>query len=140
MKNVLIILTLLIAPLLKAQEKESKLQNKTFSAYVGTGCEEVEIADSCAGFTTYLVLQFKEKTVSLIEKNISTCKKETIMLNFNYKWELTKDNILKIYSKPEDLRYSSFEGLTIEIKEGKIIGRKKTTQNDKLIKYQFIAS
>lgn len=139
MKNILIVLTFLIAISLGAQEKEYDLKYKAFTAYVGTGCEEVEIADSCAGYTTYLVLKFKEKTVSLIEKNISTCKKETIMLNLNYTWELTSDDEIKIHSKPEDIKYSYFESLKIEFKEGKIIGKKKMEDN-KLIKYQFIES
>lgn len=134
MKKTLTILILLVTLYLNAQKE--KISKKTYTAYVGSVCEEVDFTDSCAGYETFLVLKFKKDEVVVIEKNISSCNRETIVLNHNYKWKLINNEIQIAFNKNE-IKSSYFDDLKIEIRNNKIIGSKKAI-GGKIIKYQFL--
>lgn len=95
-------------------------------------CQETTEPDLCAGQEIYLVLKFNKENITIIEKNISSCKKEEI----NYKWELIGDNEIKIWLKPEEIKYKSIENMKFKTTDGIIIGY-KMDWNNKKVEYVF---
>ncbi len=114
---------------LEAQNKTDILTNKEYVSNIGYGCEETPEPNPCAGVQKYLILNFSKEQVLITEKDISSCGSEYITSKLKYKWELTQDSIIKIYSKPEEIEYKFLEGLVLKIENGKVIGNKKYSNN-----------
>ncbi len=83
-----------------AQSNPDALFGQTFMTKIATVCEETPDSNPCAGFEIFLVLSFSKEAVSVTEKNISSCNKESIFSKRNYTWELTADSEIIIHSNP----------------------------------------
>ncbi|KAF9657917.1 hypothetical protein ABHQ57_08840 [Tenacibaculum sp. ZH5_bin.1] len=119
-----------------AQNKTDILTNKEYVSNIGYGCEETPEPNPCAGVKMYLILNFSKEQVLITEKNISSCGSEYITSKLKYKWELTQDSIIKIYSKPEEIEYKFLKDLVLKIENDKMIGNKKYS-NSKIENFIF---
>jgi len=137
--SVLMIFFLLLTVSMSAQENQSLLVDKTFTAKVGSACEETIDADGydCAGIEIYLVLQFNKKKVAITEIDISSCGEESISYKLEYEWELINNNEIKIHYKSEEVEYKSIGNMSFKIIEETVFGY-KTDWNDQIVEYKFI--
>ncbi len=119
----------------QAQQTKENLLNKTFSAKVGSIYEETPDDNPCAGQQVFLVLQFSEKKVEVIEKNISSCNKETIVYKLEYSWKLKGQEVV-IFTKPEEVAYTYLEKLKLKLIAEKLLGT-ITYDNGKVIEHDF---
>ena len=118
---------------LNAQSKVNFLINQTFSSKIGSTCEEVIGDDSCAGSEIYLTLKFSEETVSIIEKEITSCDEEHISFQQAYKWTLINDSEIKIGNNSKEIAYHFLKNLILKAENKTIVGYKEisTKQTDK---------
>ncbi|MGG6231002.1 hypothetical protein [Tenacibaculum sp. SDUM215027] len=119
-----------------AQNKADILTYKEYVSNIGYKCEETPEPNPCAGIQMYLILNFSKEQVLITEKDISSCGSEYITSILEYKWELTQDSIIRIYSKPEEIEYKFLKDLVLKIENGKVIGNKKYW-NNKIDKFIF---
>jgi len=109
--------------MLNAQSKGA-LVGQAFSCSIGYMCEETPDNNPCAGLEIYLILNFSEETVSIIEKEISSCGVEHINSQLRYKWELTQDSEIKIDTNLKEIEYHFIKNLVLKIENGTVIGNK----------------
>lgn len=112
---------LMIAITIKAQKVENKLIDKTFQANIGSICEETPDYNPCAGAEIFLVLQFTKNKVTITQKDVSSCNKETIYCKYTYNWKFKETEII-INSKLEEIKYTYINKLKVFYKEEKLIG------------------
>lgn len=110
---------------INAQSERDLLIDQTFSSNIGSICEETTGDDSCAGSQLYLILKFTEETITVIEKEISSCKVEHISSQLKYKWELTKDSEIKINTNPKDIEYLFSKDIILKIENKTVVGYKE---------------
>ncbi|NQX98227.1 MAG: hypothetical protein HRT73_10155 [Flavobacteriales bacterium] len=129
MKIIFIIALFFTALSIKAQGKQYLLNNKTFLANVGLIWEETPDENPCAGQQVYLVLEFKEAKVLVLEKYISSCEKEEIIVIGNYKWILLGNNRVKIVADPKEIEDTYFKKLILEFSNGQLLGTRINGDN-----------
>ena len=129
MKIVFIIAFFFTALSIKAQRKQHILNNKTFLANVGSIWEETPDENPCAGQQVYLVLEFKEAKVLVVEKYISSCEKEKIIVIGNYKWILLGNNRVKIVADLKEIEDTYFKKLILEFSNGQLLGTRINGNN-----------
>jgi hypothetical protein len=130
MRSILFLTFLFMTSFLSAQENEDFLIHKSFTAHVGSICEETAKPDPCAGKQIYLVLAFKKEQVSISEKYVNSCGKESIRELGNYNWELVASTQVKIDIDPEQKAYTYMENLTLVLKAGQLVGKRKNWETD----------
>jgi len=126
-----IILLFIILPFLtiNAQNELEPLINVEYISNIGYGCEETPEPDPCAGVQMYLILKFTEESVSIIEKDISSCGSEYITCELEYKWEMSNNNEITIQSNPKEIEYKFLKDLVLKIENKKMVGYKKYWNN-----------
>ncbi len=129
--------TLILLVLSISIVSQQSLINKSFSAKVGYVCEETIEPNPCAGQQIYLVLDFKKKEVLVTEKYVTTCGEESITTIGEFKWEINKGNEINILSKPEDIKYSYIKGLSLNLINKELWGKRKEWNNE-VTEYHFI--
>lgn len=111
--------------LMNAQGNQNALINRTFIAHVGSLCEETPDDNPCAGQEIYLVLEFKNEEVLIVEKHISSCNYELIVHIGNYKWALTHKNQVIIDAPSNKIEDTYLKDLLLEFKNEKLLGKRK---------------
>ena len=104
-----------------AQEVDVHL-NKELIAKVGTIYEETPDDNPCAGSEIYLTLFFDTEKVSVSEKEVSTCGKESVFEIGNFDWQLMSSNEIKIDFDPQKIKYTYAQNLSLELENNTIIG------------------
>lgn len=120
-KNILTILLFFFYSLSNSQEMSIHLY-KEFTANVGTIYEETPDDNPCAGSQIYLTLFFNKETVSVSEKEVSTCGKENISEIGNFIWQLMPSNKIKIYFDLQKIKYTYAKNLSLELENNNIVG------------------
>ena len=108
-----------------AQSNPDALFGQTFMTKIATVCEETPDSNPCAGFEIFLVLSFSKEAVSVTEKNISSCNKESIFSKRNYTWELTADSEIIIHSNPEEILCDFLNDHILKLENETVIGYEK---------------
>lgn len=90
---------------LNAQSDNDMLINQTFISMIGSVCEETPDDNPCAGLEIFLILNFNEDNVSVIEKEVSSCGIDNIISTLDYKWKLTENYEIKIHNDPKEIEY-----------------------------------
>ncbi len=133
-KALALLLIVLSTMTIFSQEKNTQdtaitIINKTFIAKIGSVCEETPDDNPCAGYEIFLELNFTKKNSAVLEKEISSCDKESIREKLNYKWELLPNTEVKIHWDLEDFSYPEFvSGLTLKLEKETLVGYKKYTE------------
>ena len=120
-KNILTILLFFFYSLSNSQEMSIHLY-KEFTTNVGTIYEETPDDNPCAGSQIYLTLFFEKETVSVSEKEVSTCGKENISEIGNFNWQLMPSNKIKIYFDLQKIKYTYAKNLSLELENNNIVG------------------
>ena len=107
---------------LNAQSNNDMLINQTFISMIGSVCEETPDDNPCVGLEIFLVLNFKEDNVSIIEKEVSSCGIENITSMLDYKWKLIQNHEIKIDNDPKEIEYDFLKNLVIKVEQGKVTG------------------
>jgi len=89
---------------------------------MGTIYEETPDDNPCAGSQIYLTLFFEKETVSVSEKEVSTCGKENISEIGNFIWQLMPSNKIKIYFDLQKIKYTYAKNLSLELENNNIVG------------------
>lgn len=118
----LLLLNLLVE--LNAQNKNEDLTTQTFIYHLDTVCEETPEPVPCAGFEIYFIMTFDKEDVTIIEKHIDSCESEYIASKLNYRWILTPDSQIKIFSNPIEIKYNFLKDLVLKIENKNLIGYK----------------
>jgi len=111
--------------------------NKELMAKVGTIYEETPDDNPCGGQQTYLALKFIKEEVFIVEKYISSCDKESILIIGTYKWKLRCTKKIKIDYIQEEVKGTYTEDLSLELRDKQLIGRIKHL-NGKIVEYTFL--
>ena len=112
------------------------LTNGAFISKTGEIFEETPDDNPCAGQEVFLVLEFKKSKVNITEKFISSCGNESIGYKLEYKWELTNHNEIKIFYKPEEVKYKLIDNMKLII-IGDVIRGCKNNLSGKEVEYVF---
>ncbi|AKK71441.1 hypothetical protein OK18_01220 [Chryseobacterium gallinarum] len=131
-KNILIFLTILSSPVCFSQ---TNLINKNFQTVIGNVCEETSEPDPCAGYTIYLLLNFKNNQVSITEKNVRSCS-ESVKYQIKANWKQKPDGKIILFypgKLPED---HFLEGFRLQYKGKQLTGYKKDWQGH-MVEYEF---
>ena len=128
---------LLISGITSAQLNEEILLNTEYTSVMETICEETSVPDPCAGQEIYLTLKFEKRNVFITQKSVSTCGKEHISLELEYKWELKKGNEIKIFAEPNEIKYSTLRDLKFKV-EDKIVYAFRNEGTNQFDKYIFL--
>lgn len=72
------------------------LNGRTFSANIGSVCEETSEPNPCAGYQIYLELKFNEFEVEVTEKEISSCGKVNYEKKYLSIWDYELGDKIKI--------------------------------------------
>jgi hypothetical protein len=126
MTKLAIVVLLAISGIMNAQLNEKILFNTEYISIVETICEETPKPNPCAGQEVYLILTFNPKTVDITLKRVSSCGKEYIQSEFKYKWKLENNNEIKIFSNPNDIKYTCLENLKLIVEDKIIYGTKRS--------------
>lgn len=105
-----------------AQEMKSYL-NKELTANVGSIYEETPDDNPCAGSQIYLTFQFDKDKVSVSEKEITSCGKESINEIGKYNWKLGSNKEINIDFDLQKIKETYAENLFLEIGGKNIVGR-----------------
>ena len=108
-----------------AQNNNDILTKQSFITKTGSVCEETPDDNPCAGFEIFVILNFNKERVLILEKEVSSCGLEKITSKLDYKWRLTENGKINIYSNPKEIKYHFLKDLVLKIENKKIIGYKK---------------
>ncbi|MCZ4244122.1 hypothetical protein [Pedobacter punctiformis] len=132
MKTIFFVAILSTTTMFSAQ---SQIINKSFIAQIGTVCEETSEPNPCAGYNIYLLLNFEKEYVTIIEKNIRTCKTEDTKFHLKTKWILNKNREV-IFPDRDKLKNTFVENLSLKVINNTLIGYKPDWKK-KIQEYKF---
>ena len=135
MKTILSILFVFMMTSLKAQPE---IVGKTYTAHIGSSCEEVIGDDSCAGLEIYMELYFEENNVDVIEVSVTSCGESTSEMIGGFPWHWAKNKHWTIVlGDLERTKYTSIDNIRLSMRNGKLIGGKLNNKGNVVQEYNF---
>ncbi|MEZ4859022.1 MAG: hypothetical protein R2781_09450 [Flavobacteriaceae bacterium] len=122
-KNVFILTLLSVCFWSAKSQSIQKNLNKELIAKVGTLCEETTNYNPCAGIEMYVTLFFDEQKVTLSEKEVTTCGKETVIFSGTYSWKIASNQEITIDFESKQIGGTYLKEMVFAKEDSVIIGR-----------------
>lgn len=119
-------------------EAQSEIVGKTYTAHIGSSCEEVIGDDSCAGLEIYMELYFEENNVDVIEVSVNSCDERISEMIDGFPWHWAKNKHWTIVlGDLERIKYTIMENIRLTMRNGKLIGEKINDKGNIVQEYRF---
>ncbi|MHA7058812.1 hypothetical protein ACWGOQ_0016425 [Aquimarina sp. M1] len=136
LKTIFLLLFLSISTYVNAQPE---IVDKTFATKISWMCVETPYKSSCAGSQTYLVLQFKEKEVTVTTKEEDSCGEVLIAQHigdFSWRW-VTDKHWTILLEDIEKVKHNNIKNMALFVIDDELKGRKLNAEGKILKEYNF---